>query len=94
METVAEVQTDLDEINTKVRKRHAKAIKALEAERKKALAALAAFEKKAEPVLRKIERDLDAEAPDVDTYDWPEPAEGDEDPDPLFELHARICRAD
>ena len=78
------MQTDLDEINTKVRKRHAKAIKALEAERKKALAALAAFEKKAAPVLRKIERDLEAEAPDVDTYDWPEPAEGDEDPDPLF----------
>ncbi len=83
--TAAEVQAELDDINTKVRKRHAKAIKALDAERKKVLAAIAAFEKKASPVLRKIERDLEAEAPDVDTYDWPEPAEGDEDPDPLFD---------
>ena len=66
-------------------KRHAKAIKALEAERKKVLAAIAAFEKKARPVLRKIEKDLEAEAPDVDDFDWPEPDEGDEDHDPLFD---------
>jgi hypothetical protein len=36
-------------------------------------------------VLRKIERDLVAEAPDVDAYDWPEPEEGEEDDDPLYD---------
>jgi hypothetical protein len=35
------------------------------------------------PVLRKIQKDLDSQAPDVDLYDWPEPAGGDEDPDPM-----------
>jgi predicted nucleic acid-binding Zn ribbon protein len=35
-------------------------------------------------VLRKIERDLN-DAPDVDAYDWPEPDDGDEDDDPLFD---------
>jgi hypothetical protein len=84
-ETAAEAQTDLDQINTRIRKRHAKAIAALNRERKKVIAAIAAFEKKARPVLRKIESDLEAEAPDVDQYDWPEPDEGDEDTDPLFD---------
>ena len=87
-DTAAEVQAALDEINAMVCKRHAKAIKALEAEHKIVLAAIAAFEKKARPVLRKIEKDLEAEAPDVDAFDWPEPDEGDEDDDPLFELDA------
>ena len=29
--------------------------------------------------------DLEAEAPDVDDFDWPEPDDGDEDDDPLFD---------
>ena len=82
---VDEVQTELDDVNTKVSKQHAKAIKTLEAERKKVLAAITAFEKKAKPVLRKIERDLEDEAPDVDNFEWPEPDDGDEDDDPLFD---------
>jgi hypothetical protein len=81
----AEVQTDIDSINVRIRKRHAKAITAIETERNKVIEAIAAFEKKARPVLRKIERDLEAEATDVDNYEWPEPDEGDEDPDPLFD---------
>jgi hypothetical protein len=78
------VQAELDDINAEVRKRYAKELRKLEEERNKALAAIDAFEKKASPVLRKIERDLEAEAPDVDAG-WPEPDEGDEDPDPLFD---------
>jgi hypothetical protein len=84
-DVAAAAQDDLDEVNAAVRKRHAKAIAALEAERKKIAAAVAAFEKKAKPVLRQIERDLEAEAPDLDAYDWPEPDEGDDDDDPLFD---------
>jgi predicted nucleic acid-binding Zn ribbon protein len=84
--TVAdEVQSDLDDVNEKARERHAKAIATLEAEQKKLAAAIKAFETKAKPILRKIEQDLEAEAPDVDYYDWPEPDEGDEDDDPLFD---------
>jgi hypothetical protein len=84
-EVESEVQWELHEINAEVRRRHAKALKALEAERKKVLAAISAFEKKARPVLRKIERDLNAEAPDVDGFGWPEPYDGVEDDDPLFD---------
>ena len=60
-------------------------IAALEAERKEVLAAITAFEAKARPVLRKIRKSLEAEAPEVCDFDWPEPAEGDDDPDPLFD---------
>ena len=93
-DTATEVQAELDDINIKVRKRHAKAIKVLEAERETVLVAIATFEKKASPVLRKIEKDLDAEAPDADAFDWPESDQGDEDDDPLFELDAGFYRAD
>jgi hypothetical protein len=79
------VQDELDDINAEVKRKHAKAIKSLEVERKKVLAAITAFEKKARPVLRKIEWDLEAEAPDVDGFEWPEPDDGDEDDDPLFD---------
>ena len=48
---MGEVQEELDGINAEVQRRHAAAIKTLEAERKKVLAAIAAFEKKAKPVL-------------------------------------------
>jgi hypothetical protein len=84
-DVAGEVDSELTEINTKVRKRHAKAIAGLKAEQKKLAAAVKAFEKKAGPVLDRIREDLDAEAPDVDAYDWPEPDDGDEDDDPLFD---------
>ena len=84
-ETASEVWAELTAANTKVHKRHAKDIAALEAERKEVLAAITAFEAKARPVLRKIKKSLEAEAPEVCDFDWPEPAEGDDDPDPLFD---------
>jgi hypothetical protein len=80
-----EAQAELDEINDRVLKRHAKALKELEAERKKVIEAISAFEKKVKPVLREIEQELEDEAPDVDQFEWPEPDEGDEDDDPLFD---------
>jgi hypothetical protein len=84
-DVVMNAHAEIDEVNAAVHKRHAKAIAALEAERKKLAKAVKAFEAKAKPVLREIERDLNAEAPDVDAYDWPEADDGDEDDDPLFD---------
>lgn len=83
-EAASDVEAELDRINATVHRRHAKAIAEIRAERKKVHAAIAAFEKKARPVFKEIEEDLEAEAPDIDDYEWPEPAEGDEDDDPLF----------
>jgi hypothetical protein len=84
-EVAAEVETDIEAINAAVAKKNAKAIATLKAEHKKLAAAVKAYEKKAKPILRKIEKDLEAEAPDAESYDWPEPNEGDEDDDPLFD---------
>lgn len=84
-EVGGEVEADLDRINDEVHERHAEAIAEVEAERKKVLAAIKAFERMARPVFRMIEEELDDEAPDVGQYEWPEPEEGDEDDDPLFD---------
>ena len=84
-DVVGEVQAELDDVNAEVKQQHAKAIKTLEIERKKVLTAISVFEKKAKPVLRKIEQDLEANAPDINNFDWPEAAEGDEDDDPMFD---------
>jgi hypothetical protein len=84
-ETTAAVQEDLHGVTAEVRERHSKAIATLEAKRRKLAAAIKEFQKKAGPVLRRIEQDLEAEAPDIDGYDWPEPADGEEDDDPLFD---------
>jgi hypothetical protein len=84
-ETVAEVRAELRATNTKVHKRHAKAIAALESEREKVMAAITALDEKARPVLRKIEKELQANAPKANDFDWPEPDDGDEDGDPLFD---------
>jgi hypothetical protein len=84
-DTASEAQDDLDNINTEVLERHADEIAALKVEHKKVVAAIAAFKKKATAVQNKIERDLEDEAPDADDYSWPEPDDGDEDDDPLFD---------
>jgi len=82
---VAGVQTDLNTINSQVRRRHTKAIARLKTARRKIVTKVTAFEKKAEAVMRKIERDLNAASPSVGGYDWPEPAVGNVDADPLFD---------
>jgi hypothetical protein len=56
----------------------------LERERNKITAAIAKLERKARPVFAKMRNDLRANAPDADAFAWPEPAEGEEDADPLF----------
>jgi hypothetical protein len=92
----AQVRADLANVERIVRARHADDIAKLEGERAKIAAAMEemakriaemekSLKRKAGPILRKIKTDLEAEAPDVDDYDWPEPQDGDEDDDPLFD---------
>jgi hypothetical protein len=81
----AEVESELDEITAAVHEAYAEGLAKLEAERRTVIAAIKAFKRKAAPILKKIEKELNAQAPDIDQYDWPEPEEGDEDPDPMFD---------
>jgi len=86
-DAVSDVQTELDRINEEVHEQHADEITELEEEHEKVLAAIAAFEEKARPILRQIEDDLAAGAPDGDSFDWPDPSDfdGEEDDDPLYD---------
>ena len=44
-----------------------------------------AWRQRVEQVYQQIAADLEAEVPDLDDIKWPEPADGDEHPDPLFD---------
>jgi hypothetical protein len=81
----AQVERDLARASATVRRRHAGDIAALVAEHKRLTALLKASERKTAPIMRRIERALTAAAPDLDDYAWPEPRQGDEDSDPLFD---------
>ncbi len=84
-EIAAEVDRDLARATQQVLQRHRPTVAKLEAERKKLATAIAASKKRMEPLLARIERDLQQVDIDIDSYPWPEPAEGDEDDDPLFD---------
>jgi hypothetical protein len=80
-----DIQSELDEITASVHEAHAEDLAKLESDRKAVIAAIKSFQRKAAPILRNIEKDLREVAPDNDQYDWPEPADGDEDDDPMFD---------
>jgi hypothetical protein len=44
-----------------------------------------AWKERANPTWHAMSESLQARAPDLDAIEWPEPDEGDEDPDPLFD---------
>jgi hypothetical protein len=44
-----------------------------------------AFVMQAEPIIARINAAIEAATPDPDQFDWPEPAEADEDNDPLYD---------
>jgi len=80
----------------RVRARHAEAIAQVEADHEALLTNIAElreriadlqseFEDSAQPVFDAIEADLAAELPSADDYKWPEPNDGDEDDDPLYD---------
>jgi hypothetical protein len=83
-------------IQRRVYARHARAIAQVEADHEALIAEIdemreriatlqAEFERRAEPVFETIEEDLQAELPAAEDYRWPEPKEGDEDDDPLYD---------
>jgi hypothetical protein len=99
-QAVSDAKDDLRQVESDVRDRYADQIKSLEEERasikadgRAALRAVMlqfeerekAFEERARPVLEAITEELKGEAPDVDEFDWPEPAAGEEHEDPLFD---------
>jgi hypothetical protein len=79
------VRAKLKRINAKVHKKHAKQIQSLRKEYAALVATHARWAKRAQPVWQAIEETLDAEAPDMSDFEWPEPDEGREDLDPLFD---------
>jgi hypothetical protein len=97
---VSDAEDDLDQRGADVRDQYTDQIKALEDERaairRDGRAALSAawvqieeqekaFEDRARPVLEAMTKELEANAPDADEFDWPEPAEGEEHEDPMFD---------
>ena len=78
---IDEIETDVENeiypINDEVHEAHAEAIAALEAAKEACNAAILAeiekLEKFAEPIVKKINRDLAAKAPNAGDFDWPEP---------------------
>jgi hypothetical protein len=84
-EVTNEIQEELDDITATVLKKHSKELKALDAERKAHAATMDAFALKVRATLGRIEMEMEDEASDPTDADWPEPDEGDEDDDPLFD---------
>jgi hypothetical protein len=81
-----EVQADLNVITERVRRRHAEALAALEADRIQLFEAMREFEIRSRPVLAAVEADLQAEKDDADIDpEWPEPEVGEEDDAPMFD---------
>jgi hypothetical protein len=99
-QAVSDAEDDLEQVESDVRDRYADQIKSLEdesaaikADGRAALRAVMlqfeerekAFEERSRPVLEAMTAELKDEAPDVDEFDWPEPAEGEDHDDPLFD---------
>jgi hypothetical protein len=88
-ETARGVEDSIEKITRKVHSEHKAKIKALESNWKQIVkqhdCQIAAWRKLAKLVWRDIAKDLKANAPDPDEIDWPVPADGDEDDDPLFD---------
>ena len=85
----AEVDRTIAAIHENARSLHQRKIKALQAEWKtideEHTRQIAAWQKQAKPVWHAVAQSLAEQAPNFDLIDWPEPAEGDEDDDPLFD---------
>ena len=87
--TAAETERSLAAITRDVHAKHRAKVETLRSQfdeiAKDHARKIAQWAKDAKPVWRAMEKDLQAQAPDPDDIDWPEPMEGDEDDDPLFD---------
>ena len=78
-------QAALDAVNDRVAAAHRKEVSALIAEQKKLQAAIVSFDRKAAKVENKITRGLHHYSADLGKFGYPEPADGDDDDNPLFD---------
>lgn len=80
-----ELRDEIERVNQEVLHEHRDDLACLRKQWAKIAKEIAAFERAAKPIWQAITEDLTANAPDEPDLDWPEPDEGDEDPDPLFD---------
>jgi hypothetical protein len=78
------LEDEIAEINAATRAEHEPQIAELREEWAEIEKAVASWQERAEDVWQAIANRLAEAAPDLDDIAWPEPAEGDEDEDPLF----------
>jgi hypothetical protein len=89
-------QDDIDAVHEAVYDRHAGAIAQVKDDYRALLADIGdlrdqiadlqtEFEERAQPVFEAIEAELESELPNAEDYKWPEPKDGDEDDDPLYD---------
>jgi hypothetical protein len=81
----AAIQRDLQTINDDVARAHAPELEALRIEWQAIQDSLEEWRDRARAVWCAMTADLDARAPDFRSIAWPEPGEGREDPEPLFD---------
>jgi hypothetical protein len=74
----SDIDDEIDDANEKVHDQYADEIEALQKE-------CAALEERRKLLWERMEASLDAEAPYLGETAWPEPCDGDEDPDPLYD---------
>jgi hypothetical protein len=95
-EVASQAKADLDRVTEEVHARHDDSLFFLKLSRDATAAQIRQLqeeiaelerplEERSRPLFETIAAELDAGAPAVDDYHWPEPVEGDEDPDPLFD---------
>jgi hypothetical protein len=81
----ASVDSHLHQINEDIAQANGPERLALGEEYKELRQLIADFEEKAKGVYERTHEVLAENAPDLEDIEWPEPALGDEDPDPLFD---------
>jgi hypothetical protein len=88
-DTATDVKNELDDINGRIHRQQQTNIRSLCAAwdrlQRQHEKKLAVWQKRAKHTWRTIAISLERERPDLDAVDWPEPREGDEDDDPLFD---------
>jgi hypothetical protein len=84
-EVVNEISRDLIRIEREVRDEHRDELDELESDWEEIRRQVEDWRERAEPLWHAMAEELEARKPDAEDYDWPEPEEGDEDPDPLFD---------
>jgi hypothetical protein len=80
-----EIDAELTEATAAVHARYRHQVAALEADLTTLNELIEEWEDRAKPLWQAVTNSLDEAVPDLDDAEWPEPAEGDEDRDPLFD---------